>query len=171
MSPHEIAAQWYSDLVKAELVERGSAEATEFVDYFLRLAPLPNSDIFTILGFQLQQRTTDYELRLNAHTGELLTWYVDELSKNGNTEMPASEALELARWAGDVPLNESQLEANQYETMADRTFYRARWRHVRQGLRIEGDYIEVLINGRSRKPFFVGRVWRLPNLTGPAGDR
>jgi len=48
--------------------------------------------------------------------------------------------------------------------LTDRTFFRARWSHSEQGLPVEGDYIEVLVNGRFRKAFSLNKVWRVPNL-------
>jgi len=114
----------------------------------------------------IQQRLSDYEVRLNSETGELISWFLDVLATGGDTSMPPQEGLELALRAGSVPDEGAELEASGYETMADRTFFRARWKHLHEGFEVEGDYIEVLMNGAARRPFAVSRVWREPNLDG-----
>lgn len=168
MSPHDIATRWYFDLLKAELVGRGSAEAVPSVDRYLRAAPPASRDVTSPVVLTIQQQLTDYEVRLNANTGELISWFVDFLSREGDTSMPRASALELAHAIGQVPSTDVELEIADYEVMAGRTFFRARWKHLHEGLEVEGDYVEVLINGKVRRAFSVSRVWREPNLSGPA---
>lgn len=166
MPAHEIAAQWYFDLLRAELTARGSVEAALRLDYFLRVAPPQGVEPAGTVELTVQHRLTDYEVRLNAETGELISWFADFLAKDGDESMPREQALEMARQTGQVPSDGAELEMAEYEVMADRTLFRARWKHVSEGLEVDGDYIEVLINGKMRRPFSMNRVWRTPNLAG-----
>ena len=167
MAAHDAAVRWYFDLLKAELDERGSGSAAAFLESILRVREPKESPASGDVALTIQQRLSDYEVRLNSETGELISWFLDVLATGGDTSMPPEEALELARRAGSVPDEGSELEASGYETMADRTFFRARWKHLYEGLEVEGDYVEVLINGAARRAFSVSRVWREPNLDGP----
>jgi len=162
-----IAEQWYFDLLRAELRVRGQPEAAGYLPHYLRLVPAPGEAAETAAGriaLSLQQRLTECEVRLNSQTGQAISWFVDFLSEHGDTSMPQEEALQLAARIAGLP-DGAELECAGYESMADRTFFRARWIHRYQGLEVEGDYIEVLINGAAQKAFSVNRVWREPNLT------
>jgi hypothetical protein len=167
MAAHDVAVQWYFDLLKAELDERGSGHAAEFLESIIRVREPAENPTSGDVTLTIQQRLSDYEVRLNSETGELISWFLDVLATGGDTSFPPDEALQLAWRAGNVPSEGAELEISGYETMADRTFFRARWKHFFRGLEVEGDYIEVLINGAARRPFSVSRVWRDPHLAGP----
>jgi hypothetical protein len=161
-----VAKEWLFNLLKAELENRGQGESAEYLQQILRLVPSAKTAALTgnSISLTLQQRISEYEVRLNSQTGELISWFADFLSTNGDLSMPPNEALALAG-AVATPPKDAELEVAGYETMADRSFFRARWIHRVQGLIVEGDYIEVLINGAARRPFSVSRIWRQPNLT------
>jgi hypothetical protein len=163
----QIAEQWYFDLLQAELANSASAESGVYLHHFLRVLPEGGTDRGAASGpasLSLEQRLTEFEVRLNSQTGEILSWFADFLATDGDTSMPAEEALALATRLAALPEG-AQLEYAGYETMADRTFFRARWIHRYEGLEVEDDYIEVLVNGAARSAFSVSRIWRQPNLT------
>jgi hypothetical protein len=161
------ADQWYFRMLRAELENRGQGEAMEYIHDLLRLVPA-SSDYSPeeggLISFTLEQRVTEYEVRLDSQTGEQISWFADFLASAGDRSMPEKDALILAEKCGRPP-RDAELEVAGYESMAERTYFRARWIHRLQGLEVEGDYIEVLINGAAKVPFSVSRFWREPNLT------
>ncbi|MDD2735384.1 MAG: hypothetical protein PHF56_15710 [Desulfuromonadaceae bacterium] len=162
----ETASQWYLDLLCAEMIDRGQLEATRYLHELLRVQPVPGQTVkpFNSFKMNVQQRITEYEVRLNGQTGESISWFADFLSVGGNEALQPEVALKLATDFANPP-DDAELESSEYETMADRTFFRARWRHCYDGLEVDGDYIEVLLNCAARMPFSVSRVWRQPNLS------
>ena len=77
--------------------------------------------------------------------------------------MPVDAALALASQVAELPAD-AVADGAGYETMVGRCIFRARWRHVVAGMPVEGDYIEVLVNGKHRRAFSMSRVWREPRL-------
>jgi hypothetical protein len=63
-----------------------------------------------------------------------------------------------------APPKEAKLESSGYETVGPRTIYRARWVHFEQDMRVEGDFIEVLINGKNKQVFSFTKMWRTPKV-------
>lgn len=159
----DAAERWYFALLQREVAASGSPDAAVHLRHFLRARPAGNARAGGPMLLDLQQRITECDLRLNRNTGELMSWYLDFLAVHGDQSMPAEEALKLAEQVAKPPSG-ARLESSGYETMADRCFYRARWSHVDQGLQVEGDYIEVLVNGKFKKVFSLSRIWRVPNL-------
>jgi hypothetical protein len=162
----EIARTWYFDLLRRELEQRGQGESAVHLPQQLRLTlereeQRPDG---STLYLKLAHRLTEYETRLNAVSGETISWYIDFLSIEGDQSMSPNEALKLAEAVAQPPEG-AQLELSGYETVADRTVFRARWEHVHDNLPVEGDFIEVLINGKNRHAFSYTKVWRQPNLS------
>jgi len=124
----------------------------------------------TMLRMKVCQKLTAYRRRLNATTGETISWYVEFLASGGNTSMPPEEAQALAQKIGEPPPGAVPAGA-EYETVGDRTIFRARWEHEHEGVPVEKDYVEVLINGMARRAFAYAKVWRTPDLSGKASER
>lgn len=170
-SAFAIAERWYFDLLRREIEDKGPAEAAQHLRHFVALSLEPDAkDAFgQPLRLALHHRVTECSVRLNRNSGALISWYLDFLAKEGDTTMPAADALQLALKTA-APPPDARLAQAAYETMADRTFFRARWNHEHEGLPVEGDYIEVLVNGKFGKVFALSRVWRAPNLGGQAAE-
>ena len=117
---------------------------------------------------RLCQHITEYHARLNAVSGEVVSWYIDALALEGDQTMTEDAALQLAV-ATARPPEDAELVFSGYETIGDRTLYRARWQHRLKGIPIERDYIEVLINGKAELPCSYIRVWRKPDFS-PSGQ-
>ncbi len=122
------------------------------------------------LSLTLSQKLTDYSLRLNAASGELISWYIDFLAENGSSKTPRDEAIASASEAASLPEDAILREAD-YDTTSGRTIFRARWCHTLEDLPIEGDFIEVLLNGELNRPFADTRRWRTPDLSGKVQKR
>ena len=164
------ANQWYFDFLRRELELVGQAESAKHLRHFLRVGPAQESTEGTgptVLRMSVAQRVTEYTTRVNADSGEILSWYVEFLAKDSDT---SADPEELQRLAAEIaqPPPEAVLACSEYEGKPPLVLYRARWKHVHAGLPVEGDYIEVLMNGRSRKAFSFSRAWRTPDLSGTA---
>jgi hypothetical protein len=57
------------------------------------------------------------------------------------------------------PPPEAVLQEAHYEQQADQTFFLARWLHYEKDILVEKDYIQVLINGNTKKAFSCHRSW------------
>lgn len=169
----QTARDWYTAFLGRELARRGQPEAAIYLEHYLRLVP----DQETILpagGSKLStvvtQRLTEYSVRLNARNGELVSWYVDFLARDGDTSAEPEELIELARQAAKPPAD-ARLAVAEYETASGRAFFRVRWRHVYNGLPVEGDYLEALVNAKHKRVFSLARLWRTPQLEGLPVER
>lgn len=109
----------------------------------------------------LEVRMTDVRVRLHAVTGEVLSWYVPVLAEASRRELPAEVLLETAASLAQPPEG-AVLRVARYEDIGDQTVFVARWEHEIQGIAVEGDHLEVLVNGRSGQPFSFARSWREP---------
>jgi len=172
-TPFEVAERWYFDLLRRELEERGEGEAAIQLRHELRLdleEQEENDDGQVQLKLTLAQRLSDYEARLNARTGEPISWYADFLAIGGDESTPAADALAIATELASPP-ETARLSQAAYEVQGDRIVFRARWTHQHDGLPVEGDYLEVLVNGRIRRPFGYSWVWRTPDPSAGAVER
>lgn len=158
---------WLFNLMTRELESRDQGEAALQLKSLLRLDTkyVSAENDRTKLEYQMSQRLTEYEVRYDGANGELISWYIDFLAVEGDTSMPEKEAQALAERVA-LPPEEAKLEESGYVSMGDRDAFMSRWEHYEQGLLVEGDYIQVLINAKIGQPFSYTRVWRQPDFVG-----
>jgi hypothetical protein len=160
-----LASRWYLSFLRAELHQKGDPDADQHLDELIRIVPSPeNKPEAGAVVLRLQYRVTDYEVRINAETGESISWFADFLALGGSASMGAEQALRMARTFIDLPSG-AELDTAEFETAGNSTFFRARWLHRHNDLPVEGDYLEVLLNVDAGRPFSISRFWRTPNLT------
>lgn len=123
-----------------------------------------------LLKLKLTQKLTDYRLRLNEYSGELISWYIDFLAVEGDQSMTVEEATKLAEEIAQPP-TDARLQEAEYDIAGGRTFFRSQWLHEHNGLPVEGDFIEVLVNARAQRAFSYVKQWREPNFSGVAVQR
>jgi hypothetical protein len=166
----DAARAFFFDLLRRELVARGDAQAPDELDDRLRLVPLreealtPGDDGAEApvrLRCGVDQRLGEMSVELDGESGELFSWFLDFLAADGDRSMPEGEALALATREA-APPEGARLESAGYEAQGGYTHYRARWAHVHEGLRVEGDFLELRINGANRSVFSFTRRWRTP---------
>lgn len=162
----------YFDLLRRELEARGQGPAAAHLRTHLKLRPESELSLGrnTMVRAKVTQRVTDYRLRLNANNGETLGWYVDLLAKGGDKSLAPEEAVKIAEKAAQ-PSEEAELELSEYDDTSGRTVFRARWRHEHKSMPVEGDFIEVLVNGKARRAFSMARRWHKPDMTGKITPR
>lgn len=167
-SPIERANAWYLAFLERESIAAGRpANASELGEH-LRLGPLAGVNVAdgAPVSLGVYSRLSACSIRLNATTGDTISWYLDFLAIGCDASMPPGDAVELATQVA-VPPADAVLEESGYDNMAGRSFFRVRWKHMLEGIPVEGDYIEVLINGKLRKAFSLSKVWRDPRVGAP----
>lgn len=159
-------------LLRRELEQRGQPSAAQYLRKILHARPVSETKVGanTVVKYKVAQHLTDYSIRLNAADGETLSWYIDFLAEHGDQSMPPSAALETASATAQPPPG-AQLQTSGYDSASGRTIYRARWKHEHDGLPVEGDFIEVLVNARARKAFACTRYWHTPKPGAPPAER
>lgn len=162
----------YFNLLANELKSAGNADAIPFLGDILKLrlerpnsAPGPRP-----FNLVLSQKLSDYSIRLNGVTGETISWYLDFLAANGGRETPPEKALQTAGQLAQPPAD-AKCVISEYDATSGRVFFRARWVHELNGIPIEGDFMEVLVNGTADKAFSYTRHWRSPDLTFQESER
>jgi len=113
---------------------------------------------------------SDYSLELNAVTGEQLGWQLDVLAENSAKALNADTLLETAT-ALAKPGEDAELELADYDGEEAGAVYRARWAHRVDGVLVESNAIEVLVNGATGRVFGYNKVWHEPKAGSPAGER
>ncbi|MFO0756136.1 MAG: hypothetical protein U0359_06575 [Byssovorax sp.] len=160
------AEDFFFALLAREAAQRGADLPEESLRAELSLTVAREAhaqDGTTSLTFDLAQRLSDLTIELDAETGALFSYYLDFLAAGGDRSLPEDEALALAT-AIAAPPPGAVLERAGYEARGPRIMYRARFRHEADGLPVEGDFIEVLVNGKNRRAFALTRRWRTPRL-------
>lgn len=163
------ARTWYRDLLARELADRDAAVGAADLDdkMLLRKAGEQGSR----LGMTLLARVGDYQRRINAQTGETIAWYFDAFAQVAGPDILAEEALkQTGAGAVDVP-GDAELDTAELEEDGPRPVYRMRWIHRLNGVLIEEDYIEVLINATNGRVFAFNKSWREPKLNAKAETR
>jgi hypothetical protein len=164
-SPLEAANDWYLALRERELAAQGKPVSGMVLRDLMRLEVADGSAAVAGVPMTLGvcSRLSEVSVRLNGQDGRLISWYVDALAEDSAQGLPEDILLKLATETA-LPPPDAVLAEHGYETMADRTFFRARWVHMSEGLPVEDDYIEVLVNGALGKAFSFSRLWREPRV-------
>lgn len=112
--------------------------------------------------FDMQHRVSDYTVSLNANNGSLMGWQFSLLGEDSNGDIGSDRALTAAREAAQLPPN-AVLETAAFEDAGDRKVFLARWIHKENNVPVERDYIQVLVNSKTGKPFFLSQKWHKIN--------
>ncbi len=179
-------ADWWYGMIRKELMLRGEPEAAAGVERMLRAtlnqeqqqqvpsgAAQPAPDGGEVVRsnadetFTLSSSLGDIVVRLNSATGELISWIIERLSEDGDASAPYEELLALGSAVAKPPPDAERTQAG-YEVVGNTTIYRIRWEHRQEGLQVEGDFLEVLINAKMGKVFALTRLWRVADPGGIA---
>jgi hypothetical protein len=138
----------------------GTPEAVLHLRHLLRarlVAVEPEGRIRRV-RLQMQQRLSDYAVQIDAVSGEPTGWYFSALAADPGDAVPAEEALAAATRAAALPEG-AALEHSGYEEQGEEPVFVARWAHREGGIPVERDYIQVLVNGATGRPFALSRRW------------
>ncbi|MBL8963481.1 MAG: hypothetical protein KF787_13825 [Phycisphaeraceae bacterium] len=158
--------RWYNALVERELTKLDQPAAADFFRENFRLrqvaaSPAPTG---TNLKTKAQQSLTPHVSRFNARTGEPISWHISIIASPTDQTMTPQQGIELASAAADPIGPGASIVRSEYETSGDREPFVVRWEHTHEGLPVEGDFIEVRVNGKFKKVFGVTRLWRTPAM-------
>jgi hypothetical protein len=166
----DVAKAFYFQMLEREIVAAKQPDAVPLLHATARLRslserlvpgstdPLKGSSPPRVeLSLALAHRLTEYDIRVDGETGELISWYLDFLAVEGDESTPPDEAVGVATRTAHPP-PDTKISHSAYETMGGRTVFRVRWSHEHEGLLVEDDFIEVLVNGKARLPFSM--TWR-----------
>jgi hypothetical protein len=106
----------------------------------------------------MYQRVSEYSARYSPVTGEQRSWLFAAFAERCGRGLSKAQALEVAKKAA-APPEDAVLEVADYETQAGEEVFVARWAHFVDGIRVERDYIQVLVNGELGRVFAVHRHW------------
>lgn len=148
------------DILKQRLEQQGEAEGVLYLQYLLhaRAEQVTEEGTHRRVHFGMYQRFSDYIAQYNAHTGAQMSWLFDTLMEDAGRGMSEDEGLKVAQDIADPP-GDAVLEVAQYEEQAGEPVFIARWGHVHNGVPVEQDYIQVLINGKTGQVFALHRKW------------
>jgi hypothetical protein len=143
-----------------ELERAETPEAVLHLRYLLRtrLESVKPEGRLRRVRLQMLHRVSDYTVQLNAVTGEQTGWYFAALSQDPTDNLPAEEALAVAKTAAGAP-ESAVLRHFGYEVQGEQPVFVARWAHHENGVPIERDFIHVLVNGATGRTFGWRRRW------------
>jgi len=116
-------------------------------------------------GWQVRVRTwrhwSDATVHFDAEGGDVLHRCVDRLSDPpAGAEMTKEDALRIAASVIDIP-SDARLASFRHEEFAEgRRVARLDWQRFRGELRVDGDYLWVLIHPQTHRLVAFGRKWR-----------
>ncbi len=143
-----------------DLERAGTPEAVLHLRHLLRtrLESVKPEGRLRRVRLQMLHRISDYTVQLNAVTGEQTGWYFAALAEDPTSDLPVEEAVAVATKAAQAPEN-AVLEHSGYEEQGEQPVFVARWAHHENGVPVERDFIHVLVNGATGRPFAWRRRW------------
>ncbi len=154
------AAEHLWNYLRAQLEKQGQGESALYLQHFLMAQagePIHRGEL-AMVPFDMYHRASDYTVKLDAMDGKSMGWHFDLLAVDPGKDIPVDKALEAAK-AEAVPPAGAILKVSEYEDMGDAPVFMARWEHEENGIPVERDYIQVLVNGKSGRPFAMYRKW------------
>lgn len=159
-TPQKIAEQFLWNVLKRELEVRGHADAVLYLRHTIKALPVaaqPEGE-YTRVRFGMYHRFSEYSAAYNANTGEQMSWFFEALTAGLARTKRDAECLNAATYFANPP-NDAKLVVSRYETQSSEPVFIARWEHEHNGIPVERDYIQVLVNGGSGYPFSLQRRW------------
>lgn len=148
------------DILKKSLESRGKSEAVFYLQYLLsaRAVRVTREGRHKRVFLKMYQRISDYESRYNSITGEQMSWFFSVLMEGSDSTIDEANCLRAAQEAAR-PSQDARLEVSHYEEQGGKQVYIARWGHQKDGIPVERDYLQVLVNGKTGRPFAFHRKW------------
>src|SRR5262245_30503175 len=165
----ERAEAFFWDYCRCKLEQAGHAAAVPHLRRFLRpvlrdIDP-PEPKIGAPAGpglrryqFDVCFRVSDATVELNAADGGLMGWQLAAHAEGSTDALPSDQALAAAAQAAPLPPG-AVLASAGYEEMAGTRVFLARWEHQEDGIAVERDYVQVLVNGQTGRVFALQRHW------------
>jgi hypothetical protein len=147
-------------VLERDLQRQETPEASQYLQYLIqaRVEGVAQKGPYKRVTFGMYQRTSEYSAKYSPVTGDQRSWLFAAFSERCGRGLSKAQALEIARKAANPPAD-AVLEVADYEEQAGEEVFVARWAHVINGIRVERDYIQVLVNGGLGRAFAVHRRW------------
>jgi hypothetical protein len=160
--PQEVAEALIWRVLQRDLEREGSPEAGLYLKHLLqaKLEKIEPQGSYKRVTFGMYERISEYTAQYSPITGERRSWFFTAFSERCEQGLSKAQALEVARKAAELP-QDAVLEVADYEMQAGEPVFVARWAHFVNGVRVERDYIQVLVNGGLGRAFSVSRHWHM----------
>jgi hypothetical protein len=147
-------------VLERDLERQGTPEAIQYLQYLIQARPeaVERKGPYKRVTFGMYQRVSEYSAKYSPVTGEQRSWLFPAFAERCARGLTKAQALEVAKKAANPP-EDAVLDVADYEEQAGEEVFVARWGHVVNGIRVERDYIQVLVNGALGRAFAVHRHW------------
>jgi len=120
-------------------------------------------------GFQVRVHTwrhwSDALVKLNADNGELLGYAVDRFDDAPTpNELTEEEALGAAAKTIEIPPDAELADFQHVDFPHGRKMVLLEWVHVVNGIRVEGDFLRIVLHPDTHRVIEYDRKWRAPKL-------
>jgi hypothetical protein len=148
------------DYLRNELEKTGQGESALYLKHFLMAQPMEPAVRGELIKvpFEMFHRVSDYSIKLDAMDGQVMGWHFGLLSENPGKDVAADELLKAAKEEANPPPG-SVLAVSEYDQIGGNPVFVARWEHEEAGIPVERDFIHVLVNGKTGKPYSLSRKW------------
>lgn len=155
-----LAEPFLWDVYQRDLEVRGHADAVQYLQHTLqaRFIDAKPEGKSKRVRFGLYHRFSEYSASYNANTGEQMSWFFEALMTGLGNSKRTAECMKAAEYYAQPP-PDARLAVSRYETQSNEPVFVARWEHEHNGVPVERDYIQVLVNGGSGYPFSMQRRW------------
>jgi hypothetical protein len=159
-APLEPARAAVFRVLERDLERQGTPEAIQYLQFLIQARPeaVERKGAYKRVTFGMYQRISEYSTKYSPVTGEQRSWLFAAFAERCGRGLSKAQALEVATKAANPP-EDAVLEVADYEEQAGEEVFVARWGHVVNGIRVERDYIQVLVNGALGRAFAVHRHW------------
>lgn len=147
--------------LQRDLERQGNPEAVLYMQYWVKAVPAGAAQPagkFKRVPFKLHQRLSDYSARYNAESGEQLSWLFSALMQEPGRKMDVKTGTAIAKDVAKPPAD-AELAVAEYDDHDASPVFIARWIHKINGVPVERDFIQVLVNGNTKKAFALHRKW------------
>lgn len=160
--PPEVQAGegWVWATLGRDLDARGSSEARPFLPKQLKARHDRTVELagHKVVGFTLLSRFSSYAASYDPGSGAQLSATWERLAGDPGMDMTVEEGIRLATETLQPP-PEARLETAAYDQAGEEPFLVVRWAHYHEGVKVERDFLQAFINGKSRKIFSWRRRW------------
>jgi hypothetical protein len=128
----------------------------------IRSSPPRDAAGFAWIKIDVLLHRSDYNVEVNVTSEDVLSWSCDALREPADAELSAGDCLRAAVEAAQPPGDARLVEAK-YDALCGTPFFSAVWEHVIDDLKVDGDFIQAYVNGKSGICYAVSRKWHQPN--------
>ncbi len=112
-----------------------------------------------IIRLNVNKLLSDFNIRLDAETGEILSWCFPEYYKNAvESILTKEEALKIASEYVEIPVD-AVLDEFFQESEENSHITNITWRHLVNKLEVENDSITIQINSNTKQVISITKIW------------